>query len=87
MSDLNQEKNSANDIFSGKNCLITGSTGGLGKEIAKLLAKKNCNLFLLNLFLIYIWSSFRGLTFLSPDNRPGLEFWMENLRSLNSRNM
>ena len=46
MSDLNQEKNSANDIFSGKNCLITGSTGGLGKEIAKLLAKKNCNLFL-----------------------------------------
>ena len=46
MSDLNQEKNSVNNIFSGKNCLITWATGGLGKEIAKLLAKKNCNLFL-----------------------------------------
>ena len=46
MNDLNQEKNSVNNIFSGKNCLITGATGGLGKEITKLLAKKNCNLFL-----------------------------------------
>ena len=46
MNNLNQEKNSVNNIFSGKNCLITGATGGLGKEIAKLLAKKNCNLFL-----------------------------------------
>ena len=46
MNNLNQEKNSVNNIFSGKNCLITGATGGLGKELAKLLAKKNCNLFL-----------------------------------------
>ena len=29
-----------------KNCLITGATGGLGKQIAIELAKKNCNLFL-----------------------------------------
>ena len=29
-----------------KNCLITGATGGLGKEIAKQLLINNCNLFL-----------------------------------------
>ena len=34
------------NLFEGKNCLITGATGGLGKEIAIELAKKNCNLFL-----------------------------------------
>ena len=28
------------------NCLITGATGGLGRQIAIELAKKNCNLFL-----------------------------------------
>ena len=33
-------------ILQGKNCLITGSTGGLGKEIAKEFAKNGCNLFL-----------------------------------------
>ena len=35
-----------NQILRGKNCLITGATGGLGKEIAKEFAKKGCNLFL-----------------------------------------
>jgi len=35
-----------NQILKGKNCLITGATGGLGKEIAKEFAKNNCNLFL-----------------------------------------
>lgn len=34
------------DILKNKNCLITGATGGLGKEIAIELAKKGCNLFL-----------------------------------------
>ena len=29
-----------------KNCLITGATGGLGKEIAKEFAKNGCNVFL-----------------------------------------
>lgn len=29
-----------------KNCLITGATGGLGREIAKQLLINNCNLFL-----------------------------------------
>lgn len=29
-----------------KNCLITGATGGLGKEIAKQLLNNQCNLFL-----------------------------------------
>ena len=29
-----------------KNCLITGATGGLGREIAKQLVINNCNLFL-----------------------------------------
>ena len=33
-------------MLNGKNCLITGSTGGLGQEIAKALLKNNCNLFL-----------------------------------------
>ena len=33
-------------ILEKKNCLITGATGGLGKQIAIELAKKNCNLFL-----------------------------------------
>ena len=35
-----------NQILKGKNCLITGATGGLGKEIAKEFAKNSCNLFL-----------------------------------------
>ena len=35
-----------NEIFKNKNCLITGATGGLGKEIVIELANKNCNLFL-----------------------------------------
>ena len=34
------------DKLSKKNCLITGATGGLGREIAKNLIQKNCNLFL-----------------------------------------
>ena len=34
------------NILEKKNCLITGATGGLGREIAIQLAKKNCNLFL-----------------------------------------
>ena len=33
-------------ILQGKNCLITGATGGLGKNIAKEFAKSGCNLFL-----------------------------------------
>ena len=35
-----------NQILRGKNCLITGATGGLGKEIAREFAKNGCNLFL-----------------------------------------
>jgi 3-oxoacyl-[acyl-carrier protein] reductase len=31
----------------GKNCVLTGATGGIGKEIALQLAEKNCNLFLI----------------------------------------
>ena len=34
------------NILANKNCLITGATGGLGKQISYFLAKKNCNLFL-----------------------------------------
>jgi len=34
------------NILKLKNCLITGATGGLGREIAIELAKKECNLFL-----------------------------------------
>ena len=34
------------NILKNKNCLITGATGGLGKEIAIELAKKGVNLFL-----------------------------------------
>ena len=34
------------NILEKKNCLITGTTGGLGKQIAIELAKKNCYLFL-----------------------------------------
>ena len=35
-----------NENLKGKNCLITGATGGLGKEIAKELVKNSCNVFL-----------------------------------------
>ena len=35
-----------NQILCGKNCLVTGATGGLGREIAKEFAKNGCNLFL-----------------------------------------
>ena len=35
-----------NSNFEGKNCFISGSTGGLGEEIAKELAMQKCNLFL-----------------------------------------
>jgi short-subunit dehydrogenase len=34
------------NILKNKNCLITGATGGIGKEIANELAKNSCNLFL-----------------------------------------
>ena len=40
MNDSDEEKDLAKDILSDKNCLITGATGGLGKEIAKLFVKK-----------------------------------------------
>ena len=33
-------------ILKNKNCLLTGATGGIGKELAKQLSKENCNLFL-----------------------------------------
>ena len=32
--------------FEGKNCFISGASGGLGQEIAKELANQKCNLFL-----------------------------------------
>ena len=34
------------NILTNKNCFISGATGGIGKEISKQLAIKNCNLFL-----------------------------------------
>lgn len=34
------------NLLKNKNCLITGATGGLGKELAKLLLAHSCNLFL-----------------------------------------
>lgn len=34
------------NILKNKNCLITGATGGLGREISIELAKNGCNLFL-----------------------------------------
>ena len=33
-------------IEKNKNCLITGASGGLGREISKLLVNQSCNLFL-----------------------------------------
>ena len=39
-------KRMENSILKSKNCLITGATGGLGKEIAIELAKRGVNLFL-----------------------------------------
>jgi len=35
------------NVLYGKNCVLTGATGGIGKEIAFKLAEKNCNLFLI----------------------------------------
>jgi short-subunit dehydrogenase len=34
------------EVLNGKNCLLTGASGGIGKEIAKQLVKNNCNIFL-----------------------------------------
>ena len=34
------------NILSGKNCFLTGATGGIGREIAKNFAANGCNLFL-----------------------------------------
>lgn len=34
-------------VLKGKNCVISGATGGIGKEIAKVLTKYHCNLFLI----------------------------------------
>ena len=34
------------NVLKNKNCLLTGATGGIGKELAKQLSKENCNLFL-----------------------------------------
>jgi len=35
-------------ILTGKNCLITGATGGIGSSIAQNLANQKCNLFLIS---------------------------------------
>ena len=43
-SSMNQEKLH-------KNCVITGASGGIGKEISEVLAKKGCNLFLISTHL------------------------------------
>jgi len=45
-----QEKNNfvLTKILKGKNCVLTGATGGIGKEIARNLAFNQCNLFLIS---------------------------------------
>ena len=40
------EKQLREKIFEEKNCVVTGATGGLGKQIAIELAQAGCNLFL-----------------------------------------
>lgn len=34
--------------LAGKNCVITGATGGIGKNLSELLASEGCNLFLIS---------------------------------------
>lgn len=34
------------DLLKNKNCVITGASGGLGKEISKLLVNQSCNIFM-----------------------------------------
>ena len=34
------------EILKNKKCLIKGATGGIGKEIAEMLAERSCDLFL-----------------------------------------
>jgi len=40
-------KSKIKNIFDKKNCVLTGATGGIGKELAVQLAENNCNLFLI----------------------------------------
>lgn len=35
-----------NEVFYNKNCLLTGASGGVGKEIAIQLARQGCNIFI-----------------------------------------
>ncbi len=39
-------KNFKKEILKGKNCFLTGATGGIGKSIARKMAENGCNLFL-----------------------------------------
>ena len=38
----------SDSILNGKNCVITGATGGIGIKISSILASKGCNLFLIS---------------------------------------
>ena len=68
-----------NEILKNKNCLITGATGGLGKEIVIELAKKKCNLFLTGTNKIKLENL--KLEIQKIDNSISIEYQLTDLRN------
>ena len=73
-----------NEILKNKNCLITGATGGLGKEIVIELAKKKCNLFLTGTNKIKLENL--KLEIQKIDNEISIEYQLIDLRNDNEIN-
>lgn len=55
------------NVLKGKNCFISGATGGLGRSIATELALNNCNLFLTSTNKVKLKKLQKELSNINPD--------------------